>query len=107
MTAFATSCGRKRRCCLTEATWQEFWIETRIVEARVELHAVHLQCGQRYISKADDVDTAAAALAALIQTCPPAQPRAPFALHRLVTLTGAVKVWERVRSWMTASRAAR
>lgn len=64
---------RKRRAWFASASWQQYWIETRIVQGRVELHAVHLRCGDRYIVKADDIDTAAAELTALIRSC--AQPR--------------------------------
>jgi hypothetical protein len=61
--------ARKRRAWFANASWQQYWIETRIVQGRVELHAVHLRWGDRYIAKADDIDTAAAELAMLIRSC--------------------------------------
>ena len=62
-----TQTRRKRRSgWFSDRRWREYWIETRTICGRVELHAVHFASGHRYIAKAERLDVAAANLIALI-----------------------------------------
>lgn len=62
-----TQTHRKRRSgWFSDRVWRQYWIETRTICNRVELHALHLKSGHRFIAKADRLDVAAANLIELI-----------------------------------------
>jgi len=64
-----TQTRRKRRSgWFSDRSWREYWIETRTISDRVELHALHFASGHRYIAKADRLEVAAANLIALIHS---------------------------------------
>jgi hypothetical protein len=64
-----TQIRRKRRSrWFSDRSWREYWIETRTISDRVELHALHFASGHRYIAKADRLEVAAANLIALIHS---------------------------------------
>jgi hypothetical protein len=60
-------CATLSRGGLAATTLNQFWIETRIIGCRVELHAAHGRSGERFISSADRFEDAAEGLVELIE----------------------------------------